>query len=137
MCAYKGCSNSPEGEEIKALVANGQIVPTAITISLLMKAINASVTNVRLLTHTHVSSPSLYETKKFLIDGFPRGLEQAMELEHSFREIDTILQGVYGVDAALWRRRWRLFFLATAGLFGHAGGAEWGVGHYRLKPAQR
>jgi cyclopropane-fatty-acyl-phospholipid synthase len=35
----------------------------------------------------------------------------------------------------LWQRRWRLFFLATAGLFGHDGGAEWGVSHYRLSPA--
>ena len=32
----------------------------------------------------------------------------------------------------LWRRRWRLFFLATAGLFGHANGDEWGVSHYRF-----
>ena len=53
------------------------------------------------------------------------------------REIDAILRDVYGADAGLWRRRWRLFFLATAGLFGHAGGAEWGVGHYRLKPTTR
>ncbi|ESQ73763.1 cyclopropane-fatty-acyl-phospholipid synthase family protein [Asticcacaulis sp. AC402] len=44
-----------------------------------------------------------------------------------------ILRAVYGRQAGLWRRRWRLFFLATAGLWGHAGGAEWGVGHYRLK----
>jgi cyclopropane-fatty-acyl-phospholipid synthase len=49
-------------------------------------------------------------------------------------EIDAILAEVYGRDAALWRRRWRLFFLATAGLFGHKGGSRWGVGHYRLKP---
>ena len=28
-----------------------------------------------------------------------------------------------------------MFFLATAGLFGHADGDEWGVGHYRLAPA--
>ena len=48
--------------------------------------------------------------------------------------IDAVLRETYGADAALWRRRWRLFFLATAGLFGHAGGAEWGVGHYRLRP---
>ena len=48
--------------------------------------------------------------------------------------VDAILRDVYGSDAALWRRRWRLFFLTTAGLFGHAGGDEWGVGHYRLKP---
>ncbi len=45
-----------------------------------------------------------------------------------------ILRSVYGSDAGLWRRRWRLFFLATAGLFGHAEGSEWGVSHYRLRP---
>jgi cyclopropane-fatty-acyl-phospholipid synthase len=48
--------------------------------------------------------------------------------------IDAILVEVYGVDVILWRRRWRLFFLAIAGLFGHAGGEEWGVSHYRLRP---
>lgn len=51
-------------------------------------------------------------------------------------EIDRILVEVYGKDARLWRRRWRLFYLATAGLFGHAGGEEWGVSHYRLRPAK-
>jgi cyclopropane-fatty-acyl-phospholipid synthase len=49
--------------------------------------------------------------------------------------VRPILERVYGADAALWRRRWRLFFLATAGLFGHRNGEEWGVSHYRLKPA--
>ncbi len=48
--------------------------------------------------------------------------------------IDAILTQVYGADAALWRRRWRLFFLATAGLFGARHGEEWGISHYRLKP---
>jgi cyclopropane-fatty-acyl-phospholipid synthase len=41
----------------------------------------------------------------------------------------------YGDQAKVWKRRWRLFFLATAGLFGDRGGAEWGVSHYLLKPA--
>ncbi|MFZ5733609.1 MAG: SAM-dependent methyltransferase [Pseudomonadota bacterium] len=50
-------------------------------------------------------------------------------------EIEPILQPVYGRDTRLWMRRWRWFFLATAGLFGHAGGDEWGVSHYRLKRA--
>jgi cyclopropane-fatty-acyl-phospholipid synthase len=45
------------------------------------------------------------------------------------------LEAVYGKDATLWHRRWRLFYLATAGLFGHRGGQEWGVSHYRLRPA--
>jgi len=49
--------------------------------------------------------------------------------------IRPVLRQVYGDKAVLWHRRWRLFFLATAGLFGHRGGAEWGVSHYRLKPA--
>ena len=48
--------------------------------------------------------------------------------------IDPVLREVYGRDARLWARRWRLFFLATAGLFGHRGGEEWGVSHYRLRP---
>ncbi|MDU0343224.1 SAM-dependent methyltransferase [Bosea rubneri] len=48
--------------------------------------------------------------------------------------IAPILRGVYGEEALLWQRRWRLFFLATSGLFGHAGGSSWGVNHYRLRP---
>jgi cyclopropane-fatty-acyl-phospholipid synthase len=48
--------------------------------------------------------------------------------------IGEVMRETYGVDAALWQRRWRLFFLTTAGLFGHAGGGEWGVSHYRLRP---
>jgi cyclopropane-fatty-acyl-phospholipid synthase len=48
-------------------------------------------------------------------------------------EIDDVLRPVYGSDTALWMRRWRWFFLATAGLFGYADGSEWGVSHYRMK----
>ena len=48
--------------------------------------------------------------------------------------IGEILGRVYGAEAAVWKRRWRLFFLATEGLFGHAGGESWGVSHYRLRP---
>lgn len=54
------------------------------------------------------------------------------------REIDhirPIFRQVYGKDAVLWQRRWRLFFLATAGLFGHDNGEVWGVGHYLLTPS--
>jgi cyclopropane-fatty-acyl-phospholipid synthase len=47
--------------------------------------------------------------------------------------IDEVLRGFYGADAALWHRRWRLFLHATAGLFGHSNGEEWGVSHYRLR----
>ena len=51
-------------------------------------------------------------------------------------EIEPVLRAVYGRDTALWMRRWRLFYLATAGLFGNSGGSEWGVSHWRLKPVR-
>lgn len=47
----------------------------------------------------------------------------------------AILRTTYGDDWKLWERRWRLFYLAVEGMFGHAGGSVWGVGHYRLAPA--
>ena len=50
--------------------------------------------------------------------------------------VAVVLSRVYGGDAALWQRRWRLFFLATMGLFGHAAGEEWGISHYRLAPVR-
>jgi cyclopropane-fatty-acyl-phospholipid synthase len=50
-------------------------------------------------------------------------------------QIDRIMAETYGAGAKIWTRRWRLFFLATAGLFGHKGGEEWGVSHYRLRPS--
>ncbi len=48
-------------------------------------------------------------------------------------EIEAVLRTVYGNETQLWMRRWRWFFLATAGLFGYANGDEWGVSHYRMK----
>ena len=50
-------------------------------------------------------------------------------------EIEEVLCHVHGDETALWMRRWRWFFLATAGLFGYAEGSEWGVSHYRMKAA--
>jgi cyclopropane-fatty-acyl-phospholipid synthase len=51
--------------------------------------------------------------------------------------IMKLLQHTYGDEAGLWRRRWRLFFLAVAGLFGHAGGSTWGISQYRLTAVDR
>jgi cyclopropane-fatty-acyl-phospholipid synthase len=38
----------------------------------------------------------------------------------------------YGREAELWWRRWRLFFLSVAELFGFEDGQRWWVGHYRF-----
>jgi len=46
-----------------------------------------------------------------------------------------LMRATYGEDAALWRRRWRRFYLATAGLFGNDDGNTSAVSHYLLKPA--
>ena len=49
-------------------------------------------------------------------------------------DVMELMQETYGPDAALWRRRWRRFYLATAGLFGNDEGNTWAVSHYLLKP---
>jgi len=49
-------------------------------------------------------------------------------------QIDPILRAVYGSEASVWRRRWRMFFLATAESFGFDQGRRWGLSHYRLAP---
>jgi cyclopropane-fatty-acyl-phospholipid synthase len=48
--------------------------------------------------------------------------------------VTRALADAYGAEATTWYRRWRLFFLATSGLFGFGNGREWGVSHYLLKP---
>jgi cyclopropane-fatty-acyl-phospholipid synthase len=50
-------------------------------------------------------------------------------------EIRRLMYDVYKGEQALWTRRWRRFFMATAGLFGDSDGQVWGVSHYRLKKA--
>lgn len=62
-------------------------------------------------------------------------LDWLANFDREIGRIQPIFAEVYGRDSALWQRRWRLFFLATAGLFGHDSGDVWGVGHYLLKPA--
>ncbi|MGL4812745.1 MAG: SAM-dependent methyltransferase [Beijerinckiaceae bacterium] len=69
------------------------------------------------------------------------GVHYALTARSWLKNFDTnvdriyeILRPVYGKDTRLWMRRWRLFFLATEGLFGYRDGSIWGVGHYRLKP---
>lgn len=55
--------------------------------------------------------------------------------DRNIAAIRPILREVYGRDAGLWERRWRLLFLATEGLFGYRGGESWAVSHYRLRRA--
>ena len=56
-------SGSDQGKELEAIMKEGKLVPSSVTIALLKKAIATS------------------EGTKFLIDGFPRALDQAEEFE--------------------------------------------------------
>lgn len=49
-------------------------------------------------------------------------------------QVMAVLRNAYGDQAKLWERRWRVFFLAVEGMFGHRNGEPWGVSHYRLAP---
>lgn len=48
-----------------------------------------------------------------------------------------LFRTTYGRDAGVWFERWRVFYLACAELFAWAGGEEWLVGHYRMRPVTR
>ncbi len=61
-------------------------------------------------------------------------LDWLVNFDREIHRIQPIFAEIYGRDAALWQRRWRLFFLATAGLFAHDNGDVWGVCHYLLAP---
>lgn len=56
-------------------------------------------------------------------------------MDRNEAEVKRIFTQVYGENADLWINRWRLFFLATSGLFGYDNGREWGVSHYLLRVA--
>ena len=64
------------------------------------------------------------------------GITDAMVAGKRLNEerVAELMRETYGSDAALWTRRWRRFYLATAGLFGNDGGRTWAVSHYLLKP---
>jgi cyclopropane-fatty-acyl-phospholipid synthase len=67
---------------------------------------------------------------------YQRTAEQWLEnFDTNQAAIAPVLRQVYGADAAIWRRRWRMFLLATAESFGWDAGQVWGIHHYRLSPA--
>jgi adenylate kinase len=65
---------SPLGVEAKSFMDRGKLVPDALVISIVRKRLSGT------------------DTKKgFLLDGFPRNEEQALELDKSLKEIDRKL----------------------------------------------
>ena len=78
----------------------------------------------------------LVNEKVWIVDG--RHYERTSNdwLNNLDRRRDEALEAlrpVYGRDAALWLRRWRVFYMACAELFGFAGGREWRVAHYLFR----
>lgn len=56
-------------------------------------------------------------------------------LDRNRDAVTQICEQVYGSgQGALWRQRWRMFFMACAELFGYRKGREWLVGHYLFRP---
>ena len=55
-------------------------------------------------------------------------------LDKNKKDILPIMQAVYGPEeAGRWFRRWRIFFMACAELWGYRNGREWLVSHYLLR----
>jgi cyclopropane-fatty-acyl-phospholipid synthase len=59
-------------------------------------------------------------------------------LDRNRSEIEKIFSVVYGPgEVRTWITRWRIFFMACAELWGHAGGGDWFVSHYLFAPRTR
>jgi len=81
---------------------------------------------------------ALVEERRWRVEGthYARTCEAWLHrLDASAASLRRILAEVYGEgDAGRRLRRWRLFFLACAELFGCRGGREWWVAHVLLRP---
>ena len=56
------------------------------------------------------------------------------KMDESREVLRPVFEDTYGKDfAMLWWRRWRLFFMACAELFGYEDGQQWWVSHYLFK----
>lgn len=76
--------NRPEsrfGELIASYIKNGQIVPQEITVALLKQAMRQKIDEVA----------DASEPRKFLIDGFPRKMDQAVTFEQDIAECKAVL----------------------------------------------
>jgi cyclopropane-fatty-acyl-phospholipid synthase len=72
-------------------------------------------------------------TRQWWVNGshYARTADQWLaSLDTARDRIMPILNGVYGDADKVWFRRWRMFYMAVAELFGYARGSEWGVAHY-------
>jgi cyclopropane-fatty-acyl-phospholipid synthase len=77
----------------------------------------------------------LREDARWTVDGRHYALTLRAWLARMDRRgkaIMPVLERTYGADAARWRRRWRLFFLSCAVVFGYRGGSTWNVTQYRF-----
>lgn len=73
--------------------------------------------------------------RRWLLDGTHYRNTANAWLQRQDRHRDaimTVLRQAYGDSAELWFRRWRLFWMACAELFGYDGGQEWLIAHYRF-----
>lgn len=77
--------------------------------------------------HWRVSGDHYRRTAEAWLDNFDRHRG----------ELDPVLAAAYGDRAAAMANLWRVFFMACAELWGFAGGSEWYVSHYRLRPRPR
>ena len=52
-------------------------------------------------------------------------------MDSNRKTLFPLLERTYGTEAApVWWERWRIFFMASAELFGFDDGEQWWVSHY-------
>lgn len=74
--------------------------------------------------------------QRWLVDGrhYQRTADHWLANQDDRREtVMAALRQAYGAGAPLWFRRWRLFWMACAELFGLDHGRQWMVAHYRFR----
>jgi len=55
-------------------------------------------------------------------------------LDNEHERAMPILASIHGAEeAAKWLQRWRIFFMASAELFGYGEGRQWWLGHYQFE----